>query len=201
MNGADPNPVAATDSQNREELHRALDKIKAQQAELDKLKELLAKAQDNLFYIYPSNGWKILVRYYKIRNWLLPWGSWRHKLAGAMFGPALRLVKWVGKLPQRRKPPLMNREYARWLDLYGLKPVELQQQRQMRLPNEPTISLVADFDAMRSAHTAAFVQSVLSQTYANWELCLAGQDHVLHRQWPFQDGRIRISNSEVHQAM
>src|SRR5207253_11271079 len=142
---------------------RALDRIKAQQAELDKLKELLAKTQDNLFYIYTSNGWKILVRYYKVRNWLLPWGSWRHKLGGAIFAPTLRFLKWLIKIPQRRKPPALNHEYARWLHLHDSKPAELQQQRQARFPKEPMISLLVDFACVGSAHVGAFLQSVLNQ--------------------------------------
>ena len=84
-------------------LARALDKIKSLQDELDKYKELFIKTEAKLIDIYASNGWNLLVQYYKCRNWLLPADSIRDALTRGLLSPLLRLVKWFGKLRPRRK--------------------------------------------------------------------------------------------------
>lgn len=53
------------------------------------------------------------------------------------------------------------------------RPRELARQRRTLLPNQPRVALVAACLDTPLPLLRAFVQSVLAQTYSNWQLCLA----------------------------
>src|SRR5205085_6201426 len=66
-----------------------------------------------------------------------------------------------------------NDGYQRWIRQNEPGAEELQQQRRHRFLRRPKISIVVPTYNTAKAHLQAMLQSVLDQTYDNWELCVA----------------------------
>jgi glycosyltransferase involved in cell wall biosynthesis len=107
-------------------------------------------------------------------------------------GAAALLRFWHAKLAPEAA-------YARWIQENEPTATELAAQRSMSFPRMPRISLVVPTYNTKSAHLSEMVTSVLAQTYANWELCIADGasqastvKEILHR-CRAQDQRIRVA--------
>lgn len=97
-------------------------------------------------------------------------------------------------------------EYGKWLTAHLPTETELQKQRQTRFPRMPKISIVVPLYKTIPEYLDQLVQSILAQTYGNWELCLSdgsGESSPLTEQlkrYMAQDPRIRVvfQKSQLH---
>lgn len=177
----------------------APDYISYLEGELFRYRELSARSQRALLAIQASHGWKILLAYYKLRNILLPRNSRRHSLTRSLFNSAL----WWGKacLGLRRPSQFrsINEGYQRWIRMNEPGPRELAEQRDHIFTSRPRISIIVPTWNTPRAQFQAMIQSVLEQTYDNWELCIAdggSSDATFRkvlRRLAAQDARIRLT--------
>ena len=73
-------------------------------------------------------------------------------------------------------------DYVRWLKKYKITEGELQMQRQQVFTYEPRFSFVVPLYKTNTEYLRGLLDSILSQTYGKWELCLAdgsGRDAAL----------------------
>ncbi len=88
-------------------------------------------------------------------------------------------------------------DYSEWYDLTKPTPEELKQQREHHFPCEPLLSVVIPAYKTPERYLREMLDSILNQTYGNWEVCIAdgsprGQsaERVL-RKYAERDRRIR----------
>src|SRR5271155_5663700 len=80
--------------------------------------------------------------------------------------PTLSLV---GSLPQASNLPA----YQRWIEENEPSLADLAAQREARFPRRPKFSAVVPVYNPPISYLVSMIESVLNQTYDNWELCLA----------------------------
>lgn len=85
-------------------------------------------------------------------------------------------------------------DYNEWRQHFVCKPEELEKQRNIRFEYEPKISLVVATFNTPIPYLKEMIDSVINQTYSNWELCIADgstSNEVLdYIQKEYQDERI-----------
>ena len=85
-------------------------------------------------------------------------------------------------------------DYNEWRQHFVCKPEELEKQRNTRFEYEPKISLVVATFNTPIPYLKEMIDSVINQTYSNWELCIADgstSNEVLdYIQKEYQDERI-----------
>lgn len=82
--------------------------------------------------------------------------------------------------------------YKNWLKLYTPDKKELQRQRNEKWECAPKISLLAVVERESKKYLKRFIQSVVNQTYDNWELCLMIQEEDNLKTLIGEDSRIRV---------
>src|SRR5438132_4453961 len=170
------------------QLDEALERIRSLEAALARNQALLSKTQERLYTIYTSNGWKILARCCVVRALLFPKDSKHFRAAAALVRACVRWSRLLLKPPhRRRKLRSINDGYDRWIKQYEPGPEELDRQRHTKLSSQPRISLLVTTAGADPLHLDAMLRSVLNQTYARWELCVA----IPGRQSPELDGLLR----------
>jgi len=164
--------------QQRESLVRLQAQVELQWI-IQQQRESLARLQAQVDSIHASSGFRLLCRYYKVRNWLWFIGLRLHALARALW-QAVRSVptkvapasegqeraykSWIAKKQERA--------YKSWIAKNEPDATELALQRHECFPVQPRISLVVLVYQPQPVFLAAMIESVLAQTYANWELRL-----------------------------
>lgn len=132
-------------------------------------------------------------------------GTWRSKVAcwakqgvtkwereGTLAAIASALRK-LARHYRRKSVP-----YDEWIASHEADGEALDRQRQEHLANEPLISLVTATCNTPVAYLKTMLQSVLDQTYPNWELCIvdAGsrdpQLREMLNSWATSDSRIKL---------
>jgi glycosyltransferase involved in cell wall biosynthesis len=70
---------------------------------------------------------------------------------------------------------LRNRRYAAWLDSNRITAEEAQQQKveERQFPQRPLISILVPTYQTAPEYLRQMIESVIGQTYTNWELCIA----------------------------
>jgi len=103
-----------------------------------------------------------------------PW-YWRPKVYG--FRWLLEFSKkTVTDLIVNKRKGFAKREYTTWWDLYGVVPSEalLQQQHAIKkFALQPTVSILMPVYNCPEKYLRKAIESVLAQSYANWQLCIA----------------------------
>ena len=95
--------------------------------------------------------------------------------------------------------PPVHLDYARWICLSEPAEAELAQQCRQSFANGPRISILVPVHETPASFLEGMLDSVLSQTYGNWELCLAdgaGQSKDARRlleEYARRDPRIRVA--------
>jgi GT2 family glycosyltransferase len=94
--------------------------------------------------------------------------------------------------------------YDLWIKFHEPHSAELERQRQFAFPYKPTLSVVVPTYNTPTKFLVAMINSVLAQTYSNWELCIAdgsNADHpcrkVLHY-FSLKDPRIKVRFLEAN---
>lgn len=149
----------------------------------------------------------------KVFEKLLPWGTRRRYVYQLGFS-ALKIVRYQGwpvfsakarkEISSKISLPFSN-SYHRWINKNepGLKTLELQKQDSLAFRYRPKISIVMPVWNSEKAWLASAIESVIKQTYANWELCIAdgastktSVREVLSKY--SMDGRIKIKFLETN---
>jgi O-antigen biosynthesis protein len=191
-----PNHATASDPEESAEPTNSQRLINVLETTLQCQGEHLARLQIELNKILTSDGWRLLSRYYSVRNRLLPLGSRRYAAARVL----LQGIRW---LPQalrkaRTSPESLRRDYSQWIAKNEPSAEQLEQQRREEFPFQPLVSIVVPVFQPPPDFLAAMIDSVLAQTYTNWELCIAdGQSRDpevgrILRDYAQRDSRIRV---------
>lgn len=89
--------------------------------------------------------------------------------------------------------------YPAWRKKYEVKPDEIAAQRQVKFEYEPVFSIVIPLYNTRIKFLKEMIDSIINQTYTNWELCLAdgsGKDSKLIpvlKEYTEKDSRIKYT--------
>ena len=150
-------------------LEQTLRQIGALQAHVAELKNALAEMKIELDRIHVSDGWRLLNSYYKLRNWVLPAGSKRHAFIASLFS-GVRCLRRAFSLSSLRSA---SSAYQKWIANNEPAPAELDRQRRTRFACSFRISIVATVHSAAAAQLTTMIDSVLAQTYTDWELCLS----------------------------
>ena len=127
-----------------------------------------------------------------MRDWLLPPGSYRRAVVAY-------LSRRVAGRREQESGPRAHLDYARWICLSEPAEAELAQQRRQSFANGPRISILVPVHETPASFLEGMLDSVLSQTYGNWELCLAdggSQSKDVRRlleEYARRDPRIRVA--------
>lgn len=103
---------------------------------------------------------------------------------------------WI-RLHERFEPEEVP--YGPWYEAYVPDASELEKQRKHRFTYEPLISVAVPAFRTPETFLIQMVESLLAQTYSNWELCIANgspEDTVMKgvlEQYMKKDSRIRVS--------
>jgi GT2 family glycosyltransferase len=167
--------------------------------ELYRHKLALADAVRELESIHTSNGWKLLRATYGVARRFLPDRSRRLRAARKAVRAAMKCLSFLRKIPARKRPagppptaPLPSAEPSVAVDLAALPPSvsddpayahwirqneptgpDLMLQWRTRFARRPLISIAVPTFNSPAPFLRAMLDSVLAQTYSNWELCIA----------------------------
>jgi len=163
------------------ELDVAQRRIAQLEAALMRRNELLEQKHAALVGIMDSGAWKAVRFYYKLRDKFLPMHSKRRKAFKYCMRSGIRCVNWV--FGRRRNAPGVTGHgmgnapdaevYRLWINKYEPKRAELQKQRTHTFGRSPKISIVVPTYNTPTKFLEAMIDSVIAQTYAKWELCIA----------------------------
>ncbi|HEY8506350.1 MAG TPA: glycosyltransferase family 2 protein [Gemmataceae bacterium] len=179
MDAAPAPPPPDTDlGRELEAAHRRISQL---ETALMRRNELLEQKHAALTAIYSSGAWKLVRFYYKLRDRLFPLHSRRRNALKYGIRSALRVAKWLaglrGTLPGATGEGLGAAPdpdvYRLWINKYEPKRAELERQRRHTFARSPKVSVVVPAYNTPAKFLEAMLQSVLAQTYANWELCVA----------------------------
>jgi glycosyltransferase involved in cell wall biosynthesis len=153
----------------------ATDPLEEAMERIERLEMDLAQARSTLQTIYRSDGWKLLQVLYRVRNTLLP--PRLRTMLRQTRGWVRRMVTGVLGRPAPLDPGemynLVCRAYPRWIASNEPDAAGLAQQRRARFPSTPTVSLLVPVFNTPLDYLHPMIDSVRSQTYPHWELCLA----------------------------
>lgn len=146
--------------------------------------------------IVGSRGWKLLEKTWQVRRTVLPYGSLRAKLVKSGVSFFLKSIRSVrnpspdngqkktsgltgdriaeGSVVQPNMLNLVNDDYLKWVERHDPSQSELEAQRDQaqRFEYRPLISIVTPVYNTPPQILRAAIESVIRQTYDNWELCL-----------------------------
>ena len=136
---------------------------------INNLDHIINAKDAHLNHIYNSHGWKFLLKYYKVRDVIAPQQSIRkqlilrviHFLKGTHYEPGKDTsTKSIGDAIMAGTRTLLSKE-------------ELNIQRKAEFKLKPKISIVVPTYKTPKHFLVDMIESVLDQTYSNWELCIA----------------------------
>lgn len=163
--------------------------------------------EELIYNIYKSRGWKALSVCYQIRDWIIPLNSIRRDIVKIFFDTIkntkeTRSKKNIIAKIKQKIISMFTREnsYRAWIKKYEPSSADIR-----RLTNEvnslqyqPKISIITPVYDTDENLLVEMIESVLSQIYTNWELCIAdGGSFLRHVQEVLQryskkDSRIRV---------
>jgi len=141
--------------------------------------------------IHLGHGWRLLTKYYKIRDRFLPVGSRRKNAVKLVWNFLNNLnrqnvrgdgfINFFCKMREvimSSEPAVVDivkyeNSYQAWIKLNEPTQKELRFQSKKRFPFEPIISIIVPTFNTHVQLLRDMIESVRSQTYSNWELCIA----------------------------
>jgi GT2 family glycosyltransferase len=174
-------------------------RISALEEALRKRDETIRGLNQKLALIYASRTWRFAAVCSRHLNRLLPLGSFRRKLLGRS---ALGLLEFWRLLTGRDhidRSAGSEGAYARWIAKNEPRAKDFARQRKTRFPRSPLISIVVPVHETPPEFLRAMLDSVLAQSYENWELCLAdgastdAEVGSLLKEYARRDSRIRLA--------
>lgn len=142
--------------------------------QLEELTAAIAATQE-------SHAYRLAKVIAKVGNKLLPLHSRRRRAARTLIRSAVRGIHRfsgrdlaaVAAGSEGTAVALDLLQYRRWIQRHEPSSAELKQQRVLRLARQPLISIVVPVYNTPAIFLQQLITTVLAQTYANWELCLA----------------------------
>lgn len=141
----------------------------------------------------------------------IEWGKLMGKMSPYMIQKGLRYLKHYGvkefwvRLHERFEPEEVP--YGPWYEQYIPTREELEKQRKKKWNHGPKISIIVPAYKTPEAFLRQMMDSLLAQTYANWELCIANaspedasMEYVL-KQYAKKDGRILWKKLEENRGI
>ncbi len=113
----------------------------------------------------------------------------------ASHGVKALLVKTAGKIAGMRKAPV---SYDKWLPKHLPTEAMLKKQKETKFERNPKISIVVPLYRTPAVYLKEMIESVKTQTYPNWELCLSDGSGAespireLLEEYSRKDQRIRV---------
>lgn len=83
------------------------------------------------------------------------------------------ILKTIKKILSRRINIQENKNYKKWIKNNEPTQEELEKQKRFSFPYEPKISVIVPMYNTKEKYLKELINSLLEQTYSNWELCLA----------------------------
>lgn len=132
----------------------------------------------------------------------IEWGRMLKKLNPYTIKKGLRYFKHYGpkefwiRLHERFEPEEVP--YGPWYEAYAPDEAELEKQRHHRFSSEPLISVAVPAYHTPELFLRQMIDSLLAQTYHNWELCIANgspddqQMRNVLKEYMEKDSRIRV---------
>ena len=181
--------------------------ISEKNVEILRLTNLLRNFEELIQNIYNSRGWKVLLICYKIRDWIIPVNSIRRDIVKILFN-ALKNPKdassrrnLITKI-KRKIISLFNSQnsYKAWIKKHEPSEADLKrfQIEANSLKYQPKISIITPVYNTGKNLLVGMIESVLSQIYPNWELCIAeGGSSLTHvqeilKEYSQKDGRVKV---------
>ncbi|HIX28609.1 MAG TPA: glycosyltransferase family 2 protein [Candidatus Blautia stercoravium] len=141
----------------------------------------------------------------------IEWGKLMGKMSPYMIQKGLRYLKHYGvkefwvRLHERFEPEEVP--YGPWYEQYIPTREELEKQRKKKWNHGPKISIIVPAYKTPEAFLRQMMDSLLAQTYANWELCIANaspedasMEYVL-KQYAKKDSRILWKKLEENRGI
>ncbi|MGL6076424.1 MAG: glycosyltransferase family 2 protein [Fimbriiglobus sp.] len=189
------------------DLEQAKRRIEQLEAALMRRTVLLEQKQAELANIQASKAYKLVNGLQKVFDKLLPHHTRRRAFGKSIIRGVFGMAGYVLHARQvRNGPPPEERhltestpvsEYRRWIRKYEPNASELARQRAHRFSRAIKLSIVVPVYNPPPAYLEALIQSVVAQTYSDWELCLADAGTSpevwnLLSTWASRDARIRV---------
>lgn len=165
-----------------QELHHARRRI----AELERLaardRSLLNKTHSELHAIQSTYVWKLAKIYYRLRDQVLPPQSRVYRLLKSATKSALKHARSVWRRLRTRHAPggrlgcnvcIDDAQYRRWIRRNEPDASALERQRNHQFSCQPRISVVMPVYRPPLPYLQEALESIRSQTYPNWEACIA----------------------------
>ena len=189
--------------------------VQQQEAALQSLQSQLSARDEDLRRIYESMGWRVLSRFYSVRERVVaPPGTRRgrlyHKIkkggeiyASGGWRAVLAKLQAYTRHPQEpaKAPPApLPDPYQVWLTEHTATPEQLEQQRSemAAFSFQPTVSILMPVYNTHEPWLRRAVASVQNQVYPYWELCICDDGsskaviHDLLNDFSQHDPRIRV---------
>ena len=125
--------------------------------------------------LFPEGG--------KIRSWLRTLNRFVHSIFSPKYVKeqikSIKNVGWKATFHEMKRYMVMGtlaepeNIYEKWIELNEPKEEDLQKQRETNFKNQPKISIIIPMYHTPVKFFDELVDSLISQTYSNWELCLA----------------------------
>lgn len=144
-------------------------------------------------------GWKILKKLDPAFKTLFPSHSFQSKsitktisLLKSTFNFFTSIISQLGNVE-------LNENYQKWIRLYEPDQTQLLQQKQIHFSYQPKISIVTPTWNTPTHCLREMIDSVIAQTYSNWELCIADgnsssqQTKKILTDYARSDNRIRLA--------
>lgn len=141
----------------------------------------------------------------------IQWGRLLKKLSPYTIQKGFRYLKHYGlrefwiRLQERFEPEEVP--YGPWYEEYRPTEEELEKQKRKHFPREPLISVAVPAYHTPEQFLRQMIDSLLAQTYTNWELCIANgspEDAAMEKvlqEYAGKDKRIRYRNLEDNQGI
>ncbi|MBE0425223.1 MAG: glycosyltransferase [Nitrospirae bacterium] len=158
------------------------------------LEEKVALLEREIHLMMNTIGWRALTKLRRIRDKITPPGSSRRRIYEGIISP----LKYRGILTSTHRT---DNEYLKWLSKNepDAEALNLQLTESLQFPDRPKISIIVPVYNTDRNMLISMLNSVLSQTYDNWELCIAdGNSDIPHvkevlSEYSDRDNRIKVT--------
>jgi len=165
------------------------EKLGHQQSVNKALEEKVDLLDREIHLMLNTIGWRALTKLRRIRDRITPPGSSGRKIYEKIISPVKYKVRNA------------DSEYSRWITFHepDAGALKLQQSESLHFSYRPKISIVVPVFNTDRNMLVSMINSVLSQTYDNWELCIAdGNSDAPHTkdilsEHAGRDDRIKVS--------
>jgi glycosyltransferase involved in cell wall biosynthesis len=179
---------------SEEKIRDLYEKLEHQQSVNKTLEEKVELLEREIHLMINTIGWRALTKLRRIRDKITPAGSFRRKIYEKIISP----IKYKGFLNSAKN---IDNEYLKWILIHepDAEALKLQQSESLHLSYRPKISIIVPVYNTDRDMLVSMLNSVVSQTYDNWELCVVdGNSDVPYirdvlLEYSGKDDRIKLS--------